>query len=61
VTQKISIRAVLTVLSLEFIVIASAAWVHAGMPLGAKQEGPPSITIQFEPLKAPVPPLTRGA
>lgn len=60
-TQKISIRAVLTVISLELIVIASATWVHAGMPMGQQDHAPPSITIQFETPSAPVPPLTRGA
>jgi hypothetical protein len=60
-TLKISIRAVVTVISLELVVIASAAWVHAGMPTGQQDLAPPSITIRFEAPALPAAPLTRGA
>lgn len=60
-TQKISLRAAVTVISLELVVIAGAAWVHAGMPMGQQDSAPPSITIQFEPPAMPAAPLTRGA
>ncbi len=59
--KNISIRAAVTVISLELVVIAGAAWVHAGMPMGQQDSAPPSITIQFEAPAVPVPPVTRGA
>jgi hypothetical protein len=51
--KSISGRTFAATIGLELVLLGFAAWIMAGVPGIRKDEGPPSVTIQFAPFPAP--------
>jgi hypothetical protein len=56
-TRKIRLRTFGLVVVGELLVILGGFWIASGAPGLRRDEGPPSITIEFGPAPAPVSPV----
>lgn len=55
--RKISGRMFSAVIVAELLLIAAIAWIAAGVPGLYRDQGPPSVTIQFAPAHQPASPV----
>ncbi len=57
--HAISAKAGATVIVAELLFLALVTWIYGGMPGLKRDDGPPTVTVQFGRMPAPLP-LTRS-